>query len=365
MEVKQIKNASVYPYSFEFTPLLRYKPDLWQNIKLFSPNAWGLTQHDAAEADGGAELGIIVNPYLDSIYESESLVIPEYKENNDVNEVVQNLVQQFIKMDKDIYYFSRNFNILPQEARKYKKLFFSQILSDCLACSPDKGIERVEVPIIIVCGLLQDINKFDVQLAVHRFLSNRDKKVSCITSKSYASILGFYTYPDFVNNNSISWYDRTLMFNSYVKQIEAEDNPDAIVIEIPGGIMAYSDGIHNGFGFFSNMVFNAITPDYTCLCLPFTNITNEYLELLKKIVYYRFNTMVDSFCISNRGIDTKPYIKDTDVNPIVMDYSTLETRMTRFVRECEGNNIFCLACDNGEKTLGEHIIRTLEELINV
>ena len=138
--------------------------------------------------------------------------------------------------------------------------------------------QRLDVPVIFIAGVTSYTEKFHVQLALRsRFLDN-GYKVSQIGSKEYSALFGFHPYPLFMNvpmDNT----ERILLFRKYVKYIELLEQPDVIVLGIPGGIMGVNRKHHFDFGMTAYMVSQAVEPDYVIMNMLYSqNYTKEQLE---------------------------------------------------------------------------------------
>ncbi len=322
MIIKKINNAVVYPYNREFTPFLRYSNVEFENLKLVSPPSWGLDKKDASYADGGSFLGIDVSSCLDCTYEADVLIVPQYPENKSIDEIVSKLLSSFKERNKKIYYLVSEYNRITDDMKKYICETRNEIP---LEMNLQPNIEFIDTPVLIICGVMENLNKLDIQLVLHDYLSNKGYRVSNITSKDCNPFVPFKKYPDFMFDDSIKYEDKVLLFNSYVREIIKKENPHLVVIQIPGGIMPYSKYINNHFGFFANIIFNAVTPDYTCVSLPCSKIDDDYLSLLSDIFHYRFNADIDSFHMSNCYIEEKKG-SNLRLNQVIYDIKNAKRR---------------------------------------
>ena len=119
--------------------------------------------------------------------------------------------------------------------------------------------------------------------------------------------------------------------------------------------MPYSEGIYNGFGEFANIVFNAVFPDYTCLCIPCTAITPQYLDMLKLVLYYRFNVSVDSFYFSNRGINIDKINRGSEFEPMILGIDGVVHNLRKIAEDDNCYAVFNFTKDGGNSCLYEHV----------
>ena len=341
------KKAAVFPYNFEFTPLLRFNIFGCRDYSLYSPLSWSLCYKDASYADGGLLIGNIVQPLSDNITsDCDILIIPDCVMSQDVFDKVIKLVYSFLKANKMVICLHNCFDLLPSEILIDQRFFsYKKIIeysnTDLISTSMSHSkLSEINTPIVLVCGLLPDINKFDVQLMVISKLEKLGKKVSFIGSKKYLELIGWHSYPEeYINTSSA---DNVYRLNKLIYDINNTECPDIFVMGLPGGVMAYSDSLPNDFGINAYTFFNAIQPDYIILCLPNTNITSEYLNLLQNLFKYRFNTYIQTFLISNRSVDSKPYLKGNEFNPIVYDYKYIGNKTYDVIKKCNEYDIITI-----------------------
>lgn len=358
------KKIAVYPYNYEFTPFLRYGKLTLDNFVLVSPKSWSLCGKDASVADGGGKIGINVISDTNSITDCEVLVIPEYRKDDQIDKIVVDLMIRHMNSSKSIYYMSSNVEIIPVYVREYDKFKISHSKLPFQDDYFDKNLKEIKTPIIVICGLMSETSKFDVLYVTSNSLKDMGFTCSVISPKSYSGLLSYYDYPSVISDDIHSMYDRTIMFNHYIKQIEETSQPDVIIIEIPSGIMAYSEKIHNNFGYMSSMLFNAVQPDFACLCIPCTNVTDEYIALLKNLIYYRFNVMIDCFYYSNKKIDSKPYIKDDSMVPVIYDNDIFIKKYKKIMELVENEKIYNFNNENDISLYISQILKKLGAMIN-
>lgn len=163
--------------------------------------------------------------------------------------------------------------------------------------------QKLEVPVIFVAGVTPYTEKFHVQLALRKRLLDNGYKVSQIGSKEYSGLFGFHSYPLFMSE-PMDNTKRILLFRKYVKYIELKEQPDIIVIGIPGGIMGINKKHHFDFGMTAYMVSQAVEPDYVIMNMLYgQNYTKEQLEEINQCCKYKLNFEIDSFHLSNSFFD--------------------------------------------------------------
>lgn len=163
--------------------------------------------------------------------------------------------------------------------------------------------QGITVPVVFVAGTTPYTEKFHVQLNLRRHLIEDGYKISQIGSKSYSSLFGFHSYPTFMSD-CMDNTQKIILFRKYVKYIEILEQPDLIIIGIPGGIMAVNKKHHFDFGMTAYMISQAIEPDYVIMTMLYSkDYTIEQLEEIRQVCRFRLNFEIDSFHLSNALLD--------------------------------------------------------------
>lgn len=212
--------------------------------------------------------------------------------------------------------------------------------------------QKICIPVIFVAGITPYTEKFHVQLALRKHLLNDGYKVSQIGSKSYSILFGFHSYPSFMSD-TLDNTEKILLFRKYVKYIEKQEQPDIIVIGIPGGIMSINRKHHFDFGMTAYMISHAVEPDYVIMSMLYSqNYTEEQLEEINQTCIHKFNWRIGSFHLSNSLLDpaslkseivkfikigNKKYLNKVEglydlMNPIDMDkmYEDMISKLTSY-----------------------------------
>ncbi len=128
-----------------------------------------------------------------------------------------------------------------EEVCKYKGNIFIQypLNKNYEICSyVDKlEIQEIKTPVIFVMGVGENAHKFEIQLSVRENLFNMGYKVSQVGSRNYCEMFNFHSFPEFMYSNMYSETEKIKLFNNFIKNIENQENPDVIIIGIPGTIM--------------------------------------------------------------------------------------------------------------------------------
>lgn len=300
-------DALVYPFDVEFLTVIRHKNLLKDyNIKsLASLSGLGLNNRDIGTLDGGNKLNLFIDEnFEDCLDKCDAVIFTNNYQNIDFYKFIlpkmikcidcNKDVVCLIKLDNDMYnYLSNKAEMNNVNFRYFYNMTKFNISNQDLQL---KNLLDIDVPIVLVLGDFENTQKFEIQLSLRENLIKKNYTVSQIGSKSYCEILGFHSFPDFMLESNISEEEKVLLFNRFVKQIESEENPDIIIIGIPGGAIPYSKQFYNGFGILHYEVSRAITPDFCIYSTLYVDDNFKYINNLVPLLKYRFGYDVD--CIN-------------------------------------------------------------------
>lgn len=363
-----MKKLMVYPYNRETTSIARWK-DLLENYELVSlvgTKGWGLDNRDASILDKGKETGIIVSEDFEAEIKKCDCVY--------FNEVInEQLLDKYLDKLKTAY--DEGKEILMSQSL-YKKLSVKDIsyMNIKVIDSEDDGdffekeykakIYKLSTPIIGVFGSGDYCSKFDVQLGVRKQFAKEGYKIFQLGTKAYSRLFGFNSLPDFLFTNSMSMEEKILRFNHYIHYIELTEQPDLIILGIPGGILPLSDEYTNHFGEMSLILSKAVPIDIGILSTYYTRqIEAESLEELRTYCRYALQCDMDYINLTNMKQE-----KDPSADEIY--YTTIDnTKVEKFIEDesdefAESSlNLFSILNEDDTKRICEKIIDDLSENI--
>ena len=147
--------------------------------------------------------------------------------------------------------------------------------------------------------------------------------------------------------------EKIYLFNSYVKQIEDKENPDIIIIGVPGGVMPYDADHPNGFGIVNYLVSNALNVDYALLSLSYNEYDESFWNFVINYMKFRYEYPVQSFHLTNIFHDIYGDERNDRERLIYINQKKVEEKIKTFARK----DIFSL---NNE----EIFISKIDEIID-
>jgi peptide maturation system protein (TIGR04066 family) len=113
----------------------------------------------------------------------------------------------------------------------------------------------------------------------------------------------FHPFPKFMEDKNFTESQKIILFNHFVAKIEKEENPDLIIIGIPGGVAKINNVATNDFGIFAYEVSQAVTPDVVVFSTFYEEFTNDYYSRINNLVKYKLGYEIDCFNLANTKFD--------------------------------------------------------------
>lgn len=333
MSIKE--KVVVYPFDMEFMPILRCHQfnEKYDVVGLVSPNGWGIAGRDAGFVDSGENIGIKVSkdfePMLDMC---DTVIFSESDTSLDFNKIIKSKIEKAIENNKNIIctinienetykYFLKKCNAKGKYF-KYYNCLRDQYEDKCSI----EYINEIETPVIFVVGMSERTNKFAIQLGLRELYISMGYNVSLIGSRKYCEMLGFHSLPAFMYNKGIEDFEKIVMFNHYIKNLEINERPDLIIIGIPGGLFPMNNQFTNRFGMMACKISRAITPDATVLSTLYEEYTAEYFKELSTVIKYRYSVEIDCYNLSNTKFDWSRSKQNNKMSYLTIDSKHIDEK---------------------------------------
>lgn len=258
----------------------------------------------------------------DKLKDVDCIIIMETRSLISFEDIIYPVVSEAVKLGKDIVLAKQ---LEDKELEKCKQLCEANrvqldILTNNISISMIESIkeENVEVPVVYIAGVSIYTEKFDVQMAIRKKFISTGYAVSQIGSRRNCELLGFHSFPQFMDDD-MDTAKKIVLYKKYIKYIEVSENPEIIVIGIPGGIMPVSHKHHFDFGLTTFAIANAVHPDYVIMNLFYkADYIEKQLDEFSKVCYGKYNFEIDSFHISSTFIEPSS-LNDRDLKYIVVE----------------------------------------------
>ncbi|MCT4508888.1 MAG: TIGR04066 family peptide maturation system protein [Tepidibacter sp.] len=366
-----MKKLAIYPFDIESIQIAKYKEMLpnYEIVAAVSPPGWGLNNRDISYTDLSEPIGISVQNNLnDIIKDIDGVIFVDSFNDIDFYEDIYSNMKICAYNNKIIVDCIRRKD---NEKKMIKEFLYNESKNyinyneeyEHLNDLSLREIEEINVPVIFVCGLDEETNKFDIQMNIRKFIIDNQYRVSQIGTKTYSDIFGFHRFPDFMYYTHLSEVDKILRFNQYIKDIEKNENPDVIIIGIPEGINPASEIFNNQFGILCYEVSKAVNPDFAIISLPYFDYDLNFFNEIQNISFYKYGFMFDYFNISNARFD---YVNSKQFNKRM--YTRVEKeKVNKIVDRLRQKNIPVMNIFEKKyiNSINEEIIRSLTSNTNI
>lgn len=163
------------------------------------------------------------------------------------------------------------------------------------------------LPVIAVCGMGENCSKFETTLLCLNIFKERGYKLLLIGANILLTLFGGHPLPYFLFDNSLSLEVKIYKFNRYIYMLQKESDYDAILIEIPGGIVPIGNFDHNHFSEIPLVISNALKIDIGFLntYAPFEK--SDKSKHYKNMCAYKYDIPLEMIFMSRQKVEYDPY----------------------------------------------------------
>lgn len=323
----------IYPYSLLFAPFVRHLA--WEKkynvVAAIIPGGWCPKGMDSSYIDENEYIGIPIKNDFDKALEDCDIVIwaeYDYDYCDNYYADVKNNIIKAMNHKKNIICCQK---IAHEELEEFNNIASLNKISFDYVLKPtgkrnrkDVNKNDINVPIVAVMGVSNNCLKFETQLFLRRHFIDAGYRVSQVGTRLGCEILDFHSFPSFMYDN-ISETDKMDSFLDYIIEIQNTENPDIIIIGIPGGIYPLNMDYNFNYGITAYEICNAIQIDLTVLNVWCDNCSEELIRKMENVLQYRYNTSLDYICLSNISINKESLIdKGHILGYNVYSYNELE-----------------------------------------
>lgn len=357
----------IYPFDIESIPLLRHS-NLIDNIEfthVVSPNGWGISGKDVACEDGGQPVGITIDSdFTKSLEDCDTVLLSDYSRKMNLNKFIYPKIIKAAESSKNIICTIKlDDEIINEVSRICNKnnTFFKYFNKKCnnIVNPESEEIYQINTPVIFVAGLGERTHKFEIQLNLREDLTKMGYKVSQVGTRNYCELMNFHSFPQFMYSKAITEWEKIILFNYYIKSIEIREEPDVIIIGIPGGTMPFNYEFTNKFGILAYEVSQAIAPDAVVLSTLYNNVSSDFFELISKSYKYKFGYSVDCYNISNVSLNIPASRTVESLQYITMDWKFINEKKKIYSKA--EKPVYNILDKNDTGKLSEFLINKLQE----
>jgi peptide maturation system protein (TIGR04066 family) len=355
----QKQRLLIYPYHNDFVAPVKHA-EFFQDYEitsLVSPNGWGLVGKDAGSAAKQENIGIMVEGnFKEALCDCDAVLFITSPSKLDIETIIYPNMLEAIKQGKDILCEIKLEDTKKQELSK-------AALAHGVRCefltNPTKWLNpfnneiySFNTSVIFVLGMSEKTNKFDIQLALRERLLKEGYKVSQVGTKDYCELLGFHSMPDFMYGNNFSEHEKITVFNHYLKKIEKDEEPDVIVIGIPGGTMKFNNKFTSYYGVTAYEISQAVIPDAVICGVLYEEYKPAFFEYTRTSLKYKLGFDVDYYHLASYQFDwirtdasaqmSYTMLDSKKVNQKIKELSESKTPVFNILEEQQADEMFHL-----------------------
>ncbi|TGY95321.1 TIGR04066 family peptide maturation system protein [Petralouisia muris] len=354
-----MKKVLLFPYNYNCCEILRYRDMLidYEIIGVLAPSGWGVNGKDAGIVDGGKDIGVNILETINYEQEFQGVLIVADCTNAEIEQAVLIYAEDAINHDKEII-FATEVSDKVKEMCSNKSAQITYLSDKQPIIKHRWKLLQISTPIVAIAGLNELTHKFKIQLEVNQYFRKQGYKVSHIGSKQYGELFGIHSFPDFMYSD-LNETEKIYRFNKFIKDIEKQEQPDIIIVGVPGGIMPYNEKFPGYFGITMFEVMQAIRPDVLVMSCLYENYNAEYFENLATGIRYKYGIDVDAFNISTFQVD----INESEQSRVLQYYKVTYNEVAKLIDSYVDSNIPIFNIMNGidGQKIAELVLNKLQE----
>ncbi len=296
----------IYPFCRKFSEFARCKEALkeFNEVIPIAPKGFGMEGEDVSVCDGGNPLNIkISSDYTANIIHADAAFFG-YIEANISVESYKEKIKKAIDLKKRVFitkelkdFLGDTDELLPVELIEYASRTQENDLSLNLLSIP--------VPVVVIAGIGDRCDKFSIQVKLGNFFSAQGYRVLNFGTKDFSKLFGIETLPQFLFEPMDNGM-KIRQFNSYIYNSVIKENPEVVIIGVPGGIMRVNPYEFSEFGELALIISNAIKSDISILSLYKQELNQDFIDHLIKLCRYKLNFQVNYINIANTDLLISP-----------------------------------------------------------
>lgn len=313
-------NLAIYPFCKEVLPIL-YLPQFKSSYvikSLIAAKGFGMLGRDAGYIDNRKELGIVVSEDLEeNIALCDTLFISAGNYADPIHAKTNNAIEFAMQYKKNIicaanlsqdslFHFQTLYKDNNLEFMNFSKNDSDKDI-DIISDLPEykrSPLYKAHATVIFVGNLVESHYGFEILLRLTKNMSNSGYKVCAMSCEIWSELFNVYKIPSSIFYLNISNEHKVYLINKYIRQIEMNEHPDLIIIQIPDSYLPYNKRITCGFGITPFIFSQAIQPDYFVCTSPMNFADNNFLQDISNNFFYKYGYSIDYFHVLNCIIDS-------------------------------------------------------------
>lgn len=213
----------------------------------------------------------------------------------------------------------------------------------------------INIPIVLVTGISEYTNKFDVQIDLYSRFKKEGYSVGWIGSRKEAVLCGGESIPEWLYGTQLSFKDKIVYFNHYVKEYIEKNKNEVLIIGIPGEVCINDNYFIGHAGELATIISQAVNASATIVCMMFDENIEKKTKIWGNYIEGKLGVQIKCFAITNRLYD---YNESDVVRKI--KYTTLNNQtIQKMVKIFDG--VYMISLDEEKDRLFDALIAELSE----
>lgn len=347
----------VYPYNDRSYALIKSLLLDNNDITICTLIGTGLIGKDAGFAVNRKDLGISVSEYNHNLLEQiDCLFITGGRISDPIHSETLQVIEEALAKESLEVYSTVDFE--NREYQLFKSPKFIQPHKIQYDINMNEGLVyyHTQIPVIIVGGMFETYELSCIPLLLKKSLDEKGYNAAILSNDPTTTLVGTVPFPEEFVNSSRSIEYRIMLLNQYIKRMCSYHKPDVIIIQIPDGVMRFSDKFPNSFGSYAYMISESVSSDYMIYSTPEGIIDLKEISILTEYLRSKFDFSVETIHLNNCVINVQALTYQTPKIEVVYRDKLFCKDIIKDNHIYEGLLIGDVLDDNFVKTVCDDII---------
>lgn len=341
------QRAVIFPFCAEILPAVKLFEKLQSEYSLqylVSPKGLGYTGHDAAYACNHPPIGMRV---LDKIPFGEKdwevlILFEPIMQKGDFS--WEEIIRRAICSEKEVVFLDTKGKNMPEEIihiwqENIEKIMIKRY-TDPQKADIEEKVHEPEIPVILIGGLLREADCFEVFLQLLETLKQEGWNVAAFSDHPMGVLFGLHSLEHILHNNEYTEAEKISQINIYVNSTVKYTGANILLLEAPDALMKYNECIPNGYGIWTYMLCQAVTPDYLVCCVPFELAEGFFVEEIGKDFLDRLGSNISAVHISNVLLDVASTLQNKQIEILHANMEFVHRRLRQVQEKIEVVRMF-------------------------
>lgn len=303
----------IYPYEGENLGYIKHFNSMSEKYIIGSvcaSSGSGIIGKDISFAENREAIGIIAEAISFEIIDQNDalLVLKSAKEH--LKKKALSMIQYALERKKEVICLMElsddESNILFESAKKSGTELLLSLCDEDKSLAYDliskrRSLYTPSVPVIFVGGLTEYCDKEEIIMGLRNAFSRQGYRSSCFVKDEEYCLLKMHSY-DFVLKSTDMTKTITEL-NHFIQAVEEEENPDIIIISLPGTMIKFNEVLVGDFGSYAYLFSQAVSADLLVLSVIAETYSQEFYQRLSAHFADKFGVKLDLVHFSNKLLD--------------------------------------------------------------